>query len=126
MERTVTVGEYKIPLKSNAASLMSYKAHFGRDGLQDLLVLAKTMPKKATAESLAEGGFDIDLFYRFMWVFAKASDPSIPPLIDWLGGFDIAPLEFMATVLPEVAELLMDTTGTSIPSKNHPAARKAK
>ena len=127
MENIVKVGEYEIPIKSNAASLFAYKAQFGRDAMKDLLSLVKSVPNgEVSAEALAESDLDMDVFYRFLWVFAKSADPSIPPLVEWLAGFDIGPLEFMEAVLPESIELLMSTTQTSVPTKNHPAARGAK
>jgi hypothetical protein len=127
MEKIIRVGDYEIPLKSTAASLFSYKAQFGRDAMKDLLALVKTIPDgDVNAETLAESDFDMDLFYRFLWVFAKAADPSIPPLVEWLGVFDVGPFEFMETALPESMELLMGTTRTNVKSKNRPAARGIK
>ncbi len=125
MERILTVGDCKIPLRSTAASLFSYKANFQRDGMKDLIALAKTMPKdpqSITAESLSDSDFDMDVFYRFLWTFAKSADKAIPPLIEWLDTIEVAPLNFVVEALPQIMELLGDTSKPSIQAKNFKAA----
>lgn len=135
MEKIIRVGDYEIPLKSTAASLFSYKANFKRDALKDLFALAAPLSKvagdgaqneQALMQSIAENGLDLDMFYRFLWVFARSADKSIPLIEDWLEGFDMAPFDFMAETLPVVAELLVSTVEGTTKSKNHPAAARAK
>jgi len=89
MERIIKVGEYEFAARSTAASLFSYKRNFNRDGLKDLIALTQGMPDDAEGDivtALVEGHFDFDTFYRFLWVFAKAANPQIPPLENWLEG----------------------------------------
>lgn len=149
MERILTVGDCKIPLRSTAASLFSYKSNFQRDGMKDLMLLSKTMPndrdEQAKARekfenneiskeeyeilkseiferSLADSDLNVDVFYRFLWVFAKSADKSIPPIMEWLDTIEAPPLDFLAEALQQVSELLGDTSKTSVQAKNFKAA----
>lgn len=116
MEKIITIGDISFPARSTAASLFSYKANFGRDAMRDLVNLAKSLPD---SEDISEAGedFELDLFYRFLWVFAKAAKPDIPPMIEWLEGFDVPPLDFLAAVLPQVRELLASTFKSNVKPK---------
>lgn len=126
MERIIKVGEYEFAAKSTAASLFSYKRNFNRDGLKDLIALTKGVPSNAGTDdivsALSDGDFDFDTFFRFLWVFAKAGNPNIPPLENWLEGFDMPPIEFAVEALTQSMDLLFDSTKTSVQPKNHPAA----
>ena len=128
MERIIKVGEYEFAAKSTAASLFSYKRNFNRDGLKDLLALTaltQGMPNDAEGDivtALVEGNFDFDTFFRFLWVFARAANPEIPPLERWLEGFDMPPIDFAVQALTQSMDLLFDSTKTSVKPKNHPAA----
>ena len=125
MERIIKVGEYEFAAKSTAASLFSYKRNFNRDGLKDLSALTQGMPDDAGGDivsALVEGNFDFDTFFRFLWVFARAANPEIPPLERWLEGFDMPPIDFAVQALTQSMDLLFDSTKTSVQPKNHPAA----
>lgn len=123
MEKIIRVGDYEIPVRATAASLISYKANFGRDGLRDLLALSAAAQKSAGGLD----GFDADVLYRFLWVFAKAANRDIPPLEEWLDDFDIPPLDFISGAMPQVVELLTITTKGSVnPKKAQAAAKKRK
>lgn len=128
MEKIIKVGEYEFAAKSTAASLISYKSNFKRDGLKDMISLAGSLPgdmedktDDEVIEALVESDFDFDVFYRFLWVFAKAGDKSIPPLEEWLEGFDIPPLDFAVGALEQVVDLLLSTAETSVKAKNSKA-----
>lgn len=125
MERIIKVGEYEFAARSTAASLFSYKRNFNRDGLKDLIALTQGMPDDAEGDivsALVEGNFDFDTFFRFLWVFARAANPEIPPLERWLEGFDMPPIDFAVQALTQSMDLLFDSTKTSVQPKNHPAA----
>jgi hypothetical protein len=128
MERIIKVGEYEFAAKSTAASLFSYKRNFNRDGLKDLIALTaltQGMPNDAEGDivsALVEGNFDFDTFFRFLWVFARAANPEIPPLERWLEGFDMPPIDFAVQALTQSMDLLFDSAKTSVKPKNHPAA----
>lgn len=125
MERIIKVGEYEFAARATAASLFSYKRNFNRDGLKDLIALTQGMPDDAEGDivsALVEGNFDFDTFFRFLWVFARAANPEIPPLERWLEGFDMPPIDFAVQALTQSMDLLFDSTKTSVQPKNHPAA----
>ncbi len=129
MERIIKVGEYEFAARSTAASLFSYKRNFNRDGLKDLIALTQGMPDDAEGDivsALVEGNFDFDTFFRFLWVFARAANPEIPPLERWLEGFDMPPIDFAVQALTQSMDLLFDSTKTSVQPKNHPAAAAKK
>lgn len=121
MEKIIHIGDYEIPVRSTAASLFSYKANFGRDGIRDMIALAKGLPEgshEVTADVLTDSGFDFDVFFRFLWVFAKAANKSIPPLPEWLDTIEMPPFDFAMGALPQVTDLLMSTAKSSVKSKN--------
>jgi len=121
MEKIIKIGEYELPVKSTAAALFSYKSNFGRDGLRDLISLAKGIPTGSdikVEDIIANDNFDLDVFFRFLWIFAKSADKGIPPIEQWLEGFEVAPFDFVAEVLPQIQELLMSTVKSNVKSKN--------
>lgn len=134
MEKIITIGEKTFPAKSNAASFIAYKANFKRDAMRDMLKLAKGFVGKSNVTSsddilaaLADNDdFDLDVFSRFLWVFAKAADKSIPPYEDWLGTFDVAPFEFFVEVFPQVQDMILSNVTTGVKPKKAPAAGRAK
>lgn len=101
MEKIIEVGGKQIKAKSTAASLLRYKANFGQDGLRDFIALATDVQ-----EGKISYDTDFTVFYRFLWVFAKAADPELPPLEEWMDGFDIPPLDFIMEALPQTVPLL--------------------
>lgn len=119
------IGDIEIPVRSTAGSLFVYKSNFGRDGIKDLLALGKNMPtikEDATEEemmqALAESDFSFDVFYRFLWVFARSKNPDIPPIEQWLDSLDVAPLDFFIEVLPQVKDLILNNIKSGVKSKN--------
>lgn len=118
MEKMIHVGEYEFLAKSTAASLISYKANFGRDGLRDLIALTKGMNK----EGELTDALDVDVFFRFLWVFAKAANKEIPPLDVWLESFDVPVLDFVTQAFPQAMELLSSTVGGNVSPKKGMAA----
>lgn len=121
MEKIIKVGDLEIPVKSTAASLISYKANFHRDGIRDMLGLVKGLPedlKKITVETLADSGFDMEVFFCFLWVFAKSANKEIPPMLEWLEGIDVPSIEFAFTAIPQMLDLLMATATSSVRPKN--------
>lgn len=113
MEKIVKIGDQDVPLKSTAASLIRYKSNFGRDGLSDIFAFQKvTKNGKIDIEKI-----DFDTFFRFMWVFAKSANPSIPPMETWLDQFELA--DVLQNGLMAVVDLMANTTATHVtPAKN--------
>ncbi|MGM9917464.1 hypothetical protein [Anaerotignum sp.] len=130
MEKVVRVAEYEFPVRSSAATLLSYRRNFGRDGMKDLLALVKGFGRKLPSaenpdennkeellQTFADSAFEMDTLYRFIWTFAKSADNSIPPLEEWLDTFDVPALEFVADVFPQVSELLFSMAKTNVQPK---------
>lgn len=126
MEKIIKVKDYSFPARSSAATLLSYRRNFGRDGMKDLLALVKGFGGKHTVEAVdkselletfADSAFEMDTLYRFIWTFAKSADPTIPPLEEWLDTFDVPALEFVSEVFPQVSELLFSMAKTNVPPK---------
>lgn len=123
MEKIVKVGEYEFPVRSNAATLLSYRRNFGRDGMKDLLALVKGVGNKnandadSVVQAFADGSFEIETLYRYIWTFAKSADKEIPPMEEWLEGFDIPALEFVSEVFPQISDLLFSMAKTNVKSK---------
>ncbi|MGM0284891.1 MULTISPECIES: hypothetical protein [unclassified Enterococcus] len=110
MEKTITAGNNKIRLASNAATPLRYKMQFGSDFFADLLTLAKALDNQKD-----DGTFDLSkisyddlkrveltLLYNFVWTYAKAANPDIPEPITWLEGLDALPLSEFAGELQEL------------------------
>ena len=123
MEKIVKVGEYEFPVRSNAATLLSYRRNFGRDGMKDLLALVKGFGNKnaddadSVVQAYADGSFEVETLYRFIWTFANSADKAIPPLEEWLEGFDVPALEFVSEVFPQISDLLFSMAKTNVKSK---------
>lgn len=132
MEKTIEVGGVRFPAKSTAASFISYKANFHRDAMRDLMGLAKGLPKNAASDEqmieflAGNESFDMEVFTRFLWVFAKAANKEIPPFEDWLDSFDASPMDFLQETFPQVAELLFSNMQTGVKPKNQHAAAAGK
>lgn len=123
MEKIVKVREYEFPARSNAATLLSYRRNFGRDGMKDLLALVKGVGNKnandadSVVQAFADGSFEVETLYRYIWTFAKSADKEIPPMEEWLEGFDIPALEFVSEVFPQISDLLFSMAKTNVKSK---------
>lgn len=124
MKKTINVSGYEIEVASNAASMIRYKMAFHRDAMRDLMTLAKGMPKKVKDEQMLDAvidneSFDFDIFYRFLWIFAKAANDSIPDFLPWLESFDVPAMDFAAEAFPQVQELLSANMHTMVKSKKN-------
>lgn len=106
MERVVKIDNKEIRLKSNAATPIRYKAQFKKDYFADILKLAslgevKGKKQSDSIEILAETDFEV--FYNLLWIFAKTADNTIPPLVEWLEGFEELPIFDLLTDIMEIA-----------------------
>ena len=57
--------------------------------------------------------FKLETIYDILWTLAKTADPSIPPPVDWLDGFERFPV---LQIFAEVQDLIM--ANLRIDSKN--------
>jgi hypothetical protein len=106
MEKIINIDGKEVKLKTNGAFLYKYKDQFRRDGLQDITKLSQI---KIGGE-VDLSNLDIEIFYNFFWVMAKAGNPEIPPLAEYLEMFDVFPI---LDILPDVLEMTMCNLQTS-------------
>lgn len=57
---------------------------------------------------------DIDLFYDIAWVLAKTADDTIPPVENWLDGFDEFPIE---EIMPKLMDMVTKSIASSASKK---------
>jgi len=113
MEKILNIDGKQVKFKSTGAYLLRYKAQFGRDAIKDMIRLTDSYDV-STNSLKVDDAFDLDIFYNLIWVLAKTADPSIPPAIDWLDGFEEFPL---SEIIPEVMDLIMSCMQSSIKKK---------
>lgn len=107
MEKTLTIEGRQITFKSTAATMLKYKAQFGRDMLRDFSELQKAFKKTKKGIEIADiNKFDIETLYNLIWVFAKTANKTIPDVMDWYDSFESFPL---ISVLTELTELLSNS-----------------
>ena len=104
LEKTVTVGEKVVKLRSSGAVPRMYRIKFGRDIFLDMLKLqeayiANVDHREASNMSVEE----LTIFENVAYIMALHADPSVPDSIDkWLEEFEILSIY---DVLPHVLEL---------------------
>lgn len=123
MEKTLTIDGKQVRFKSTAATVLRYKAQFGRDLFADLIKMASITSDVKESDELSYEQLqqlDFELFYNIIWVLAKTADKSIPEPIEWLDTFSEFPIN---EILPELQDLLT----ASLQGKknvNHPAMNR--
>lgn len=113
MEKVLVIDGSEIKLKSTGAYLLRYKAQFKRDAIKDIFKLAEAVDDD-TGELINIEALDLELFYNLVWTLAKTADPSIPPPLEWLDTFSEFPL---IDIIPEVADMIFSSLGTTVESK---------
>ena len=105
MERIVNIGGHDYKMKATAASLLKYKAQFGRDLLDDVAQMQNAMKKDGTFDLQA---IDLEVLYNMCWLLIKAAEPELPPPLEWLDTLDSFPLEDAAK---EAMQLYVESMG---------------
>lgn len=96
MEKTLTIDGKEVHFKSTAATVIRFKAQFGKDFLTEI-------GKLNVGGKNALNNLDLTLFYEIAWAFAKTADKTIPNLEDWLDEFEITSL---IKSIPEIMEMI--------------------
>lgn len=98
MEKTITIGNKDVKVRSSGAIPHIYRRMFGQDLFLGMDALAKRLNgKTGNVEMTSE---DIELLERLAYCFAKHADPAVPDdLEEWLAGFEIMDVY---QVFPEV------------------------
>lgn len=105
MEKIVNIGGHDYKMKATAASLLKYKAQFGRDLLDDVASMQAAMKQDGTFDFSA---IDLEVLYNMCWLLIKAADPQLPPPLEWLDTLDSFPLEDAAK---EAMQLYVESMG---------------
>lgn len=111
MNKTVTVGDKELKLKTSAALMRLYKANFGRDIMKDIMAL------RGVDENTLFEGDNMETLENITYTMARHADPGIPDnILEWLEGFDTFSL---MNVLPEVLNLWEEEVKTSSNAKKN-------
>ena len=113
MEKILNIDGRQVKFKSTGAFLLKYKAQFGKDAIQDIIRLSKSIDED-TKEINSIETFDLEVFYNLVWTLAKTADPNIPPPIEWLDTFSEFPL---IEIIPEVTDMIFSCLTSTVPSK---------
>lgn len=113
MERMIQIDDKVIRLKAHAGIPILYKQNFQSDFFADVFKLGKSLDglNESNDFSLLEyeqiDHIDMDVLYNMIWIFAKAGDKEIEPLVEWLSQFDSMPLDEILTPVMELMTGLM-------------------
>lgn len=114
MEKTILVGGKEVKFRATAAVPRLYRIRFGRDIMQDMLDLSKSL-KKAKDGAMQFSRMDLETFESCAYIMAKHADASVPSTIeDWLDGFEMFDIY---QVLPEILGLWGLNEQTTVESK---------
>lgn len=119
MEKVIKIDGRKIPFRATGGTARRYRLHFGRDLIQDFYRLTK----KLEAGEDAFESLDIQMFENFAWIMAKAADPELPPVEEWLEEFQ--PLSILEA-MEEILAVFAAGMETKVQSKNQMAAAGSK
>jgi len=111
MEKIIEIDGRQVKFKSTGAYLLRYKQQFGRDAIQDLYKVEKSIEGKEIIDLPA---FDLLIFYDMVWTLAKTADPQILPPMEWLDTFGTFPL---TDHLGEWMEMIRSSFSTTVESK---------
>ena len=102
MEKTVTIGDKEIKMRSSGATPIKYKMIFNKDLFVDMKPLFAGM--KVNADGTSSIPMEaIDVFTRLAYVFACQGDPELnTPFEDWLEQFEMMD---MVTAVTDILDL---------------------
>lgn len=104
MEKIINIGGKDVRFKAPSSFVYRYKAHFGKDVLNILMPLVKSLvpivAKKGKAGAIdnimlinALDGMELTDIYNVLYILAKSADDSIDSdPIAWLDSFDSFPV----------------------------------
>ena len=120
MEKTITLGDKKVKLRSTAATPLIYKNQFKRDYFSDMLKLASGLQgintdKKGELDldSIDEStieNFDLTVLYNAVWALAKNENLHIGEPIEFFSKYESMNI---SEVFPEIQDLLFDSIQTT-------------
>lgn len=120
MEKTITLGNKNVKLRSTAATPLIYKNQFKRDFFSDMLKLASGLEGVNTDDkgeldisSIDEStieNFDLTVLYNSVWALAKNEDLRIGEPIEFFSQFESMNI---AELFPQIQDLLFDSIQTT-------------
>ena len=113
MEKILTISGKEVPFKSSGAFFLRYRSQFGKDPLQEIIVLNKGLEDYNKTGSFEH--IDTVVLFNLIWALAKTANPDIKPPMEWLDEFDEFPV---FELLPELEDMLVQSLGTSKSVKN--------
>ena len=80
MKKDIVIGGKEVPMSASALTPFSYKRLFGRDIIKDIQKIQKDSQS---------GELDPEIVVYMTYVMAKEADKDLPPLEEWLAGFEL-------------------------------------
>ena len=112
MDKIIQIDGKEVGFRANALTPRIYRHKIGRDIIQDINILRKSinkansLPKDATEEQVKEfqlSILDLEIFENVSYVMAKQYNPDIPNTVEeWLENFSCF---FIYEILPEILSL---------------------
>ena len=103
MEKIINIDGKDVKFKSTGATTLRYKAQFGEDYFEEIVKMSKTLQEgKATMSN-----FNLDVFYKIVWILAKTANKDIPTYLEWYDEFDNFPIIEVATELQDLIQSTM-------------------
>lgn len=93
MEKTITIGNYEVPMKATANTPKRYRHEFNADLLLELQKIYKSTDKKT---GVIADGTDLSVIENLAYIMAKQANPEIGTQDDWLDQFE--PLDIYSSM----------------------------
>lgn len=123
MEKTIKISERDVKFKTNGIALLIYKSQTGSNLIPDIIKLVDNDQLKQIEDGkqvkLDASRLDVSILYGICWTFAKIADDTIPPMLEWVAGFDTFPI---IDVFKEIVPMIMECISCSAEVKNAMAA----
>ena len=106
MEKTIMIGEHKVPMKATGNTPKRYRNEFNEDLLMKLNNLYQQTDKTTGA---INDGADLSVIENLAYIMAKQADPTIGSQDDWLDQFN--PLDIYLS-MKEIMNVWTESTQT--------------
>ena len=117
MEKTLTIDGRQVKFKSTGAFLLRYKAQFGRDAIQDIYALEKSIKMDpATGSYVLHDitALEMETLYNLAWTLVKTANPATPEPMEWLDSFSVFPLD---EIMPEIIGMILSSFSSTVEPK---------
>lgn len=104
MEKTVTIEDREIKLRTHGNIPSLYQKQFGKDFIIEM-------------NKMSEHGPDLEVFNNFLWLAAKEADKGVLSPDEWNASFESYPILSVVEEVKELIFTLMNTRKKSVPPK---------